>query len=243
MSAMWPATALQLPTRHRVAGHPSGFASSARLVLHRDLPRQTELARLLACCHPPCRVRRDGTASLAAAPAPGRSGGVCLYAHNISSPGQLGLTEAITAENPDAIIAIDEEGGDVTRLFADTGAPFPGNAVLGRLDDLDTTRDTAAAIGWALRRAGCTVDFAPCVDVNSQSDNPVIGVRSFSSDAEQVARHGRAWVSSLQSTGVAATAKHFPGHGDTALTRLATRCQPFPRRAAPAGAAAIRRSH
>ena len=120
------------------------------------------------------------------------------------------------AENPYAIIAIDEEGGDVTRLFAATGAPFPGNAVLGRLDDLDTTRDTAAAIGWSLRRAGCTVNFAPCVDVNSRSDNPVIGVRSFSSDAERVARHGRAWVAGLQSTGVAASAKHFPGHGDTA---------------------------
>ena len=85
----------------------------------------------------------------------------CLYAHNISSPGQLrALTEAITAENPYAIIAVDEEGGDVTRLFAATGAPFPGNAVLGRLDDLDTTRDTAAAIGWSLRQAGCTVNFA-----------------------------------------------------------------------------------
>lgn len=144
-------------------------------------------------------------------------GGVCLYAHNISSPEQLlALTDAITAENPYAIIAIDEEGGDVTRLFAESGAPFPGNAVLGRLDDLDTTRDTAAAIGWALRRAGCTVDFAPCVDINSRSDNPVIGVRSFSSDAEQVARHGGAWVAGLQSTGVAASAKHFPGHGDTA---------------------------
>ena len=89
------------------------------------------------------------------------------------------------AENPYAIIAMDEEGGDVTRLFAATGAPFPGNAVLGRLDDLDTTRDTAAAIGWSLRRAGCTVNFAPCVDVNSRSDNPVIGVRSFGSDAER----------------------------------------------------------
>ena len=144
-------------------------------------------------------------------------GGVCLYAQNISSPGQLrALTDAIMAENPYAIIAMDEEGGDVTRLFAATGAPFPGNAVLGRLDDLDTTRDTAAAIGWSLRRAGCTVNFAPCVDVNSRSDNPVIGVRSFSSDAERVARHGRAWVAGLQSTGVAATAKHFPGHGDTA---------------------------
>jgi len=144
-------------------------------------------------------------------------GGVCLYAQNITSAEQLRtLTDAIMTENPYAIIAMDEEGGDVTRLFAATGAPFPGNAVLGRLDDLDITRTTAAAIGWSLRRAGCTVNFAPCVDVNSRSDNPVIGVRSFGSDAERVARHGRAWVNGLQSTGVAASAKHFPGHGDTA---------------------------
>ena len=62
------------------------------------------------------------------------------------------LTDAIMAENPwYAIVAIDEEGGDVTRLFAAAGAPFPGNAVLGRLDDLEITRDTAAAIGWSLR--------------------------------------------------------------------------------------------
>jgi beta-N-acetylhexosaminidase len=144
-------------------------------------------------------------------------GGVCLFAQNIVSPEQLRvLTDDILAENPDAIIAVDEEAGDVTRLFAATGAPFPGNAVLGRLDDLDATRETAAAIGWSLRQAGCTVNFAPCVDVNSRSDNPVIGVRSFGSDAELVARHGPAWVTGLQSTGVAATAKHFPGHGDTA---------------------------
>jgi beta-N-acetylhexosaminidase len=144
-------------------------------------------------------------------------GGVCLFAQNISSSGQLGaLTDAIVAENPHAIIAIDEEGGDVTRLFAATGAPFPGNAVLGRLDDLKITHDTAAAIGWSLRQVGVNVDFAPCVDINSRSENPVIGVRSFGSDAELVSRHGRAWVAGLQSTGVAATAKHFPGHGDTA---------------------------
>ncbi len=144
-------------------------------------------------------------------------GGVCLFGRNIASPVQLrDLTDAIIAENSDAIIAIDEEGGDVTRLFAATGAPFPGNAALGRLNDLDTTRETGAAIGWSLRRAGCTVNFAPCVDVNSRSDNPVIGVRSFGSDAELVARHGASWVAGLQLTGVAATAKHFPGHGDTA---------------------------
>jgi beta-N-acetylhexosaminidase len=144
-------------------------------------------------------------------------GGVCLFTQNISSPEQLrNLTEAVMAANPYAIIAMDEEGGDVTRLFAATGAPLPGNAVLGRLDDLDTTYQTAAAIGWSLRQAGCTVNFAPCVDVNSRSDNPVIGIRSFGSDAELVARHGGTWVAGLQSTGIAATAKHFPGHGDTA---------------------------
>jgi len=144
-------------------------------------------------------------------------GGVCLFADNISSPEQLrALTDAIMTENPYAIIAVDEEGGDVTRLFAATGAPFPGNAALGRLDDPDATRDTAAAIGWSLRRAGLNVNFAPCVDINSRSDNPVIGVRSFGGDAKLVARHGRAWVAGLQSTGVAASAKHFPGHGDTA---------------------------
>jgi beta-N-acetylhexosaminidase len=144
-------------------------------------------------------------------------GGVCLFAQNISSSGQLrALTDAIVAENPHAIIAIDEEGGDVTRLCAATGARFPGNAVLGRLDDLKITYDTAAAIGWSVRQAGCNVDFAPCADINSRSENPVIGVRSFGSDAELVSRHGRAWVAGLQSTGVAATAKHFPGHGDTA---------------------------
>jgi beta-N-acetylhexosaminidase len=143
-------------------------------------------------------------------------GGVCLFARNISSSTQLrALTDSIMTENPYAIIAVDEEGGDVTRLWAATGAPFPGNAVLGRLDDLNTTHDTAAAIGWSVREAGCNVNFAPCVDINSRSDNPVIGVRSFGSDARLVARHARAWVTGLQSTGVAASAKHFPGHGDT----------------------------
>jgi beta-N-acetylhexosaminidase len=144
-------------------------------------------------------------------------GGVCLFAENIESPSGLrALTDAIHAENPLAIIAVDEEGGDVTRLFADVGSPSPGNALLGRLDRPDLTRDTAAQIGRDLRRAGCNVDFAPSVDINSRSDNPIIGVRSFGAAADQVARHSAAWTAGLQSTGVAATAKHFPGHGDTA---------------------------
>ena len=144
-------------------------------------------------------------------------GGVCLFSANIASLAQLReLTDAIYAANPRAVVAVDEEGGDVTRLFAREGSPYPGNAVLGRIDDLNVTRTVAQQIGRQLRRVGCNITFAPTVDVNSNPDNPVIGVRSFGAVAERVAAHGAAWVSGVQSAGVAASAKHFPGHGDTA---------------------------
>ncbi|SDY42681.1 beta-N-acetylhexosaminidase [Herbiconiux ginsengi] len=144
-------------------------------------------------------------------------GGVCLFGENIVSTSQLrALTDAIRAANPDALIAIDEEGGDVTRLYYDRGSPFPGNAVLGRLDDLDATRSVASAVGAELRAVGVNLDFAPDVDINSNPRNPVIGIRSFGSDPALVARHSAAWVEGLQAQGVAASIKHFPGHGDTA---------------------------
>ena len=143
--------------------------------------------------------------------------GVCLFATNVASPSQLReLTDAIRAANPHAVIAIDEEGGDVTRLFQDVGSPYPGSAILGRLDDLSLTRAVAERVGLQLRAVGVTLDFAPDADINSSDDNPVIGTRSFGADPELVARHTTAWVEGLQSTGVAASAKHFPGHGDTA---------------------------
>jgi beta-N-acetylhexosaminidase len=143
--------------------------------------------------------------------------GVCLFATNISSPTQLrGLTAAIRTANPTAVIAIDEEGGDVTRLFQAVGSPYPGAAILGRLDDPAYTREIGERVGRQLRAVGVTLDFAPDADINSADDNPVIGTRSFGAAAELVARHTSAWVEGLQSTGVAASAKHFPGHGDTA---------------------------
>ena len=143
-------------------------------------------------------------------------GGVCLFGQNITDAAQLReLNAALRAANPLAVIAIDEEGGDVTRLFYDRGAPYPGNALLGRIDDPELTERVARAVGEALAATGCTVTFAPDVDVNSNADNPVIGVRSFGTDATLAARHAAAWVRGVQSTGVAASAKHFPGHGDT----------------------------
>ena len=144
-------------------------------------------------------------------------GGVCLFATNVQSPRQLrALTDAIYAANPLAIISIDEEGGDVSRLYQRDGSPFPGNAVLGRLDDEALTRAVGVQVGRELHDAGVNLTLAPDVDVNSNASNPVIGVRSFGATPELVGRHGVAWAQGVQSVGVAANAKHFPGHGDTA---------------------------
>jgi beta-N-acetylhexosaminidase len=142
--------------------------------------------------------------------------GVTLFATNVGDPAELRrLTAELRAGRPEALVAIDEEGGDVTRLAHRTGSPYPGNAALGAADDPDLTRTVYAAIGADLARAGITLDLAPDVDVNTTDDNPVIGTRSFGSDPALVARHAAAAVAGLQSAGVAACAKHYPGHGAT----------------------------
>lgn len=144
-------------------------------------------------------------------------GGVCVFGTNVETAAQLaGLAHELLAANPDAVVAIDEEGGDVTRLHSDRGAPYPGNAVLGRIDDLELTRAVGRAVGEALSSVGCTMTFAPDADINSNPLNPVIGVRSFGTSPDLVARHTAAWVEGVQSAGIDAAAKHFPGHGDTA---------------------------
>ncbi|MEI5584258.1 MULTISPECIES: glycoside hydrolase family 3 protein [unclassified Agromyces] len=143
-------------------------------------------------------------------------GGVCLFGTNVHTTVQLAeLTATLRGANPLAVVAIDEEGGDVTRLFADRGAPYPGNAVLGRIDDESLTNAVARAVGEALAEVGCTLTFAPDADINSNPLNPVIGVRSFGAAPDLVSRHTAAWIRGVQSTGIAASAKHFPGHGDT----------------------------
>lgn len=146
-------------------------------------------------------------------------GGVVYFAQNIDAaqPQQVReLSASIHAANPDALIGVDEEGGIVTRLEATTGSSTPGNAVLGRIEDIRVTERTAGWIGRLVAAAGIDIDLAPTVDVNSNPLNPVIGVRSFSADSAVVARHAAAYVRGIQAAGVAACAKHFPGHGDTA---------------------------
>jgi beta-N-acetylhexosaminidase len=145
-------------------------------------------------------------------------GGVVLYAWNVENRAQLSsLTADLRAERSDVIVAIDEEGGDVTRLEADRGSSYPGNAALGVVDDVELSRRVAASVGAELAEVGVNLDFAPVADVNTNPQNPVIGIRSFGSDGDLVARHVAAFVHGLQSAGVAACAKHFPGHGDTSL--------------------------
>ncbi|MCK7622175.1 glycoside hydrolase family 3 protein [Streptomyces sp. RS10V-4] len=143
---------------------------------------------------------------------------VVLFSRNIVSAEQVArLSTQLRAANPELIIAIDEEAGDVTRLETATGATRPGNFALGTVDDPDLTEAVARDLGRQLHAAGISLDYAPSVDVNSNPDNPVIGVRSFGADPARVARHATAWVRGLQSAGVAACAKHFPGHGDVAV--------------------------
>ncbi|WP_329174889.1 glycoside hydrolase family 3 protein [Streptomyces sp. NBC_01477] len=144
-------------------------------------------------------------------------GAVALFARNIESPEQLAaLTAQLRAVRSDVLVAADEEGGDVTRLEARGGSSFPGNLALGAVDDVKLTRAVATELGRRLAECGVNLNWAPSADVNSDPDNPVIGVRSFGADPDLVARNTAAYVEGLQSAGVAACVKHFPGHGDTA---------------------------
>ncbi|MDG4779528.1 glycoside hydrolase family 3 N-terminal domain-containing protein [Micromonospora sp. WMMD961] len=142
--------------------------------------------------------------------------GHTLFGTNVHDPAQVAAsTAALRAGRPDALIAIDEEGGDVTRLAHATGSPYPGNAALGAIGDVALTRRVYQSIGAELSALGITVNLAPTVDVNTADDNPVIGTRSFGADPVRVAAHSAAAVTGLQAAGVAACAKHFPGHGAT----------------------------
>jgi beta-N-acetylhexosaminidase len=143
-------------------------------------------------------------------------GGVTVFGPNIADPAQLArLTEQLRSAAAEPLIAIDEEGGDVTRIGHLAGSRYPGNAALGAVDDVALTQAVYRALGAELAALGINVDLAPSVDVNTATDNPVIGTRSFGSDTGLVARHAAAAVTGLQDAGVAACAKHFPGHGST----------------------------
>ncbi|SJN34582.1 Beta-hexosaminidase [Microbacterium esteraromaticum] len=140
--------------------------------------------------------------------------GVVYFAQNLGGD-TAALSAQIHAIAPSALIGIDEEGGSVTRLETPTGSTIPGAAQLGILDDLDATMATGHEIARRVDRIGADVVIAPVADVNTDPRNPVIGVRAFGATSDLVSRHAAALVRGIQQTGMAACAKHYPGHGDT----------------------------
>jgi len=144
-------------------------------------------------------------------------GGLCLFGSNTADgpDAVAAYTATVRAASPHAVMAVDEEGGDVTRLHGPDGSPVLGPLALGAAGDPELTRAVGRAIGLELAALGIILDLGPVADVNSNPDNPVIGTRSFGPSAPDVAAHVVAWTTGLQSAGVAACAKHFPGHGDT----------------------------
>ena len=123
-----------------------------------------------------------------------------------NSPGKIPL-----------LIAIDYEGGTVYSP-ATLGLPFlVSNMLIAASKNIDDTQAFAFTIAQELKDLGIHIDFAPVMDVNSNPQNPIIGVRSFGDNKDTVAAMGRAIIRGLQQGGIAAVAKHFPGHGDASL--------------------------
>jgi beta-N-acetylhexosaminidase len=144
-------------------------------------------------------------------------GGVILFRRNLQELSQIcSLTAALhTAASSPLLVGVDQEGGRVTRLPAPFLAP-PAAATLGAIDDETLTRELARAVGRELRAAGFTWNLAPVLDVHTNPRNPIIGDRAFSHDPDRVARLGAAAIRGFADTGILSTAKHFPGHGETA---------------------------
>ena len=150
-------------------------------------------------------------------------GGVVLFSRNIETPQQTAeltnqlqrLAGATTHQIP-LFIGIDQEGGWVIRL-KEGATVLPGNMALGATDSTALAERAGEITAVELAAVGVNLNFAPVMDVNNNLDNPVIGRRSFGESPELVSRLGVPYIRGLQRKGVLATAKHFPGHGDTTV--------------------------
>ncbi len=185
--------------------------------------------------------------------------GVVLFGRNVESAEQVAalVAELKRAAGRPLLVSIDQEGGRVARLRAPQGfTELPPMRAVGAADDEELARAVGALLGRELRAVGIEQDYAPVVDVDTNPANPVIGDRSLGRDPERVGRLGAAIAQGLQAEGVAACAKHLPGHGDTSedshtqLPRLAhplsrlEACELVPFRAlARAGVASMMTAH
>lgn len=115
------------------------------------------------------------------------------------------------------LISIDYEGGTVYTPITLGLEYFPTNMMLSAANDEEETAALGYLAGQELRRTGVHVNFSPVLDVNNNPNNPIIGVRSFGSDVQNVTKMGLALMDGFQAAGVGSVVKHFPGHGDTSL--------------------------
>jgi beta-N-acetylhexosaminidase len=184
-------------------------------------------------------------------------GGAIVFARNVASPEQVAeLSRSLKSAAPGPLlVSVDQEGGRVARLRA-PWTVWPPLRTVGDAGDDALAHEMGRVLGVELKSCGLDLDYAPVLDVDSNPANPIIGDRSFGRDPALVARLGAAMIGGLQAVRVAACAKHFPGHGDTAqdshlelprlphgLDRLrALELVPF-RRAVEAGVATVMTAH
>jgi len=144
-------------------------------------------------------------------------GGTILFSRNVEAPEQVaelaGELEALGRSTP-AWVSIDQEGGRVARL-KEPFTRWPPMAVLGRAGSEELAERFSRALARELTAVGITLDYAPVLDIHTNPQNPVIGDRALAERADEVARLATVIIRTLQSEGVAACGKHFPGHGDT----------------------------
>lgn len=144
----------------------------------------------------------------------------CLFTYNFESLEQFRrLNESLyTAARdgglPPPLIGIDQEGGQLIPI-RDGATLLPGNMALGAANSPELAWQAGHLLARELLAVGCNLNFAPVLDLNTNPDNLAVGIRAFGDRAADVARMGRALIAGMQDAGVIATAKHFPGHGDT----------------------------
>lgn len=147
-------------------------------------------------------------------------GGIILFKDNLKNANQsVSLLNAIKQENTNnkvpLFLGVDEEGGRISRLPELT--KLPTNEELGKRNDISLSYNIGKLLGKELSAFGFNLDFAPVLDINSNPHNPIIGDRSFGTDAELVSELGLQMMKGIQSEQVISVIKHFPGHGDTAV--------------------------
>jgi beta-N-acetylhexosaminidase len=147
--------------------------------------------------------------------------GAILFGRNVDGMSAREVGELCAAIRGAAdrtfLTCVDQEGGRVARLRGEGFTRVPSMREIGATGDESRAREIGATLARELRNVHIRLNFSPVLDVDTNPANPVIGERSFGADPMLVARLGCAMIEGMQSNGVAACGKHFPGHGDTSL--------------------------